>query len=99
MGLVKSGFDVVLDFSFAFRVSRDEWKGLVEEMGGRWVLVYLDVRVEELRRRVRGRNNLVVKDGDSACLVTDEVLEGYVAGFERPVGEGQVVLCLVDAGL
>ncbi|RJE25074.1 hypothetical protein PHISCL_02609 [Aspergillus sclerotialis] len=92
--LIRSGDDVVLDFSFAFQTFRNEWKSLVEELGGRWVLVYLDVRADELRRRVRARNQLAVKDGDSAFLVTDEILDRYLAGFERPVGEGEVVLCL-----
>lgn len=86
--------DAILDFSFAFRKSRDEWKRLVEESGGRWVLVYLDVGADELRRRVRARNRLDVKDGDSAFFVTDEILEIFLAGFQRPIGEDEVVLRL-----
>ncbi|KAJ5095235.1 hypothetical protein N7532_007526 [Penicillium argentinense] len=84
--------DVVLDFSFAFRETRDEWKQLVEAYGGRWVLLYLDVEADELRRRVRARNSLKAKDGDSAFPVTEEILEGYLRGFERPDQEGEVVL-------
>ncbi|KAJ5519698.1 hypothetical protein N7463_000151 [Penicillium fimorum] len=84
--------DVILDFSFAFQETRDEWKSLIEGSGGRWVLAYLDVGVDELRRRVRARNQLTVKDGDSAFFVTNEILESYIAGFERPTGEGEVVL-------
>jgi gluconate kinase len=80
--------------SFAFRESRNEWKDLIEKSGGRWVLAYLDVSVDELRRRVRARNQLAVKDGDSAFFVTDEILESFIAGFERPIGEGEVVLRL-----
>lgn len=83
---------MILDFSFAFRKTRDEWKSLIEVRGGRWILVYLDVNDEELRRRVKARNQLDVKDGDSAYLVTDEVLERYLAGFEKPDGEGEIVL-------
>lgn len=84
--------DAILDFSFAFREARDEWKALIEHLGGRWVLVYLDVDTEELRRRVVARNQLTVKDGDSAFPVTDEILDGYIAGFERPIGEGEITL-------
>lgn len=88
--------DAILDFSFAFQKSRDEWKSLVEKSGGRWVLAYLDVGVNELRRRVRARNQLAVKDGDSAFFLTNEILESFIAGFEKPVGEGEVVLRLRD---
>ncbi|KAE8371510.1 hypothetical protein BDV26DRAFT_275952 [Aspergillus bertholletiae] len=84
--------DLVLDFSFAFREVRDEWKGLIEASGGRWVLVFLDVDAAELRRRVQARNERVDKDGDSACYVTEEMLERYLVGFERPEGEGEIVL-------
>jgi predicted kinase len=84
--------DAILDFSFAFHESRNDWKSLVESLGGRWVLVYLDVDAAELRRRVAARNQLAVKDGDSAFLVTEEILESYIAGFEIPIGEGEIVL-------
>ncbi|KAF5858628.1 hypothetical protein ETB97_003936 [Aspergillus alliaceus] len=84
--------DVVLDFSFAFREVREAWKSLIEREGGRWVLVYLDVDAAELRRRVKARNERVDKDGDSAFYMTDEILERYISGFERPVGEGEIVL-------
>jgi predicted kinase len=95
--LVQQGArDAILDFAFAFQETRDEWKDLIEESGGRWVLVYLDVDADELRRRVKARNQLAVKDGDSAFLVTAEILESFIAGFERPVGEGEVVLRLND---
>lgn len=92
--LQQGSHNAILDFSFAFENSRDKWKSLVEEYGGRWVLAYLDVGVDELRRRIRARNQLVVKDGDSAFLVTNEILESFIAGFERPIGEGEIVLRL-----
>lgn len=56
------------------------------------MLVYLDVEADELRRRVRARNQLTVKDGDSAFFVTEQILDSYIAGFERPIGEGEVIL-------
>lgn len=60
------------------------------------MLVRLDVGADELRRRVRARNQLAIKDGDSAFFVTEEILESYISGFERPIGEGEVVLRLRD---
>lgn len=91
--LIRQGSqNIILDLSFAFQETRDEWKELIEESGGRWVLVYLDVEADELRRRVRARNQLTVKDGDSAFFVTEQILDSYIAGFERPIGEGEVIL-------
>lgn len=84
--------NAILDLSCAFQQTRDQWKKLIEESGGRWVLAYLDVDDDELRRRVRARNQLTVKDGDSAFFVTNEILESFLTGFERPIGEGEVVL-------
>lgn len=63
------------------------------------MLIFIEVEPDELRRRVRARNQLTVKDGDSAYFVTEQVLESFIAGFERPVGEGEVVLRLENEGL
>lgn len=82
--------NVVLDFSFAFREDREAWKALISEFGGRWVLVYLNVDPTEIRRRVAARNALIDKDGDSAFYLTEDLLERYINGFERPVGEGEI---------
>lgn len=88
----KTQTDVILDFAFPFREQRDEWKNVIEAAGGRWVLVAIQIDHAELRRRVAARNALVVKDGDSAFYITEEILERYIAGFEMPVGEGEVVV-------
>jgi predicted kinase len=84
--------DIILDFSFAFRDTRDEWKALVEGNEGRRMLLYLDVGHDEVRRRVKERNRLREVRGrdnaDAAFDVTEEVLERYIKGFERPEGEG-----------
>ncbi|KAF7178054.1 hypothetical protein CNMCM7691_006712 [Aspergillus felis] len=90
--LEQGNANVVLDFSFAFREDRDEWKALISDSGGRWVLVYLDVDPTEIRRRVAARNALLEKDGDSAFYLTEDELERYITGFERPVGEGEIVI-------
>ncbi|KAJ5181570.1 hypothetical protein N7449_011717 [Penicillium cf. viridicatum] len=90
--LQHSSQDAILDLSCAFQKTRDEWKQLIEESGGRWVLAYLDVDDDELWRRVRARNQLAIKDGDSAFFMTNEIMESFLAGFERPIGEGEIVL-------
>jgi predicted kinase len=86
--------DAILDFSFAFKEVRDEYKTLIEEEEGRWVLVYLDVDEETLPQRIRERREGAV-DADSAFEVTEEVLAKYIEGFQRPENEGEIVLKIV----
>lgn len=50
--LIAEGRDVVVDFSFWERSTRDRYKQLVEQAGGRWRLVHLRVAPEVLRRRL-----------------------------------------------
>jgi predicted kinase len=90
----KNGVDVVLDFAFAFKDDRDAWKKTVEEEGGRWVLVYLDASRDTAWRRIQERKAKGL-DADSAYEITEEILNGYVKGFEVPKGEGEVVLRVV----
>lgn len=56
------------------------------------MLVYLNADPAEIRRRVAAGNALIEKDGDSAFYLTEDVLERYIRGFERPVGEGEIVI-------
>jgi predicted kinase len=83
--------DVVLDFSFAFRETRDEYRRIVEEEGARSVLVYLECSEATLWKRIGERERSVV-DADSAFKVTPEVLSRYLRGFEAPVDEAQIVI-------
>jgi predicted kinase len=84
-------YDIVLDRSFWCKEDRDEVKRLVEEKGGRWVLVYLKASKEVLWRRIQERK-AKRRDADSAYEVTAEVLERYWQGFEVPEGEGEIVI-------
>jgi predicted kinase len=90
----KDGGDVVLDFAFAFKEDRDDWKKAIEIEGGRWVLVYLEADREALWRRIQERKAKGL-DADSAFEMTEEVLDGYMKGFEVPRGEGEIVLKVV----
>ena len=83
--------DLVLDRSFWARVDRDKFKRLVEEEGGRWVLVYLKADKNVLWRRIQERT-AKGRDADSAFDVTEEVLDRYWAGWEEPDGEGEIVI-------
>ncbi|KAK8148958.1 hypothetical protein G3M48_008646 [Beauveria asiatica] len=103
--LIKSGGggggrDAVVDLSFYSKAYRDEYKAIVEEAGGRWVLVFLDAAADKelLWRRIQGRraarDSIPVesgaRDGDSAYDVERETFDMYWKGFERPMGEGEI---------
>lgn len=81
---------VVVDFSFWQQRRRDEYKQLIEQHGGQWVLVQLMVEPEELRRRLRIRSTRF--DANAAFTITEEILTRFLNGFETPAGEGEWVI-------
>ncbi len=87
--LLGQGRDVVVDLSSWQRSTREEYKRLITDAGGRWRLVYLQVDAEVLRRRLAERAHRV--DANAAFPVTDEILAAYLEGFEAPDGEGEEV--------
>jgi len=95
--------DVVLDLSFWNRPYREEYKALIEDAGGRPVLVFLDASKELLWERIskrrENRDTLDVGDerrnGDSALDISEEVFEMYWRGFERPDGEGEIKVVVI----
>ncbi|EXV05948.1 AAA ATPase family protein [Metarhizium robertsii] len=92
--------DIVLDLAFWNRKYREEYKEAITKHGGRWLLVFLDADKEVLRRRIADRRaqrdalslNDKRRDGDTAFDVDNETFEMYWDGFERPVGEGEIVI-------
>lgn len=87
--------DIIVDRVFLTRKLRDECKQVVEHWGGRWVLVFLDADEVVLRRRVSERRAGVQQRGktaDDMLDVADEVWESFLAIFERPSGEGELVI-------
>lgn len=87
--LLGAGRSVVLDYSFWQRASRERYKALIEEHGGRWELLFLKADPGTLRRRLAVRNE---RGGANAVTVSEELLSRYLAGFEEPVGEGERVI-------
>lgn len=79
--------DVVLDLSFWQRSTRDDYKKLIEGVGGRWKLIHLALDPVVLRRRLAERAQRF--DANAAFPITDELLTRYLAGFEVPRGEGE----------
>lgn len=83
--------NLVLDRAFYAKADRDEYRALAEQAGARVVLVFLDASRDVLWRRIRERK-AKARDADSAMDVTEDVLDAYLAGFERPDGEGELVI-------
>lgn len=80
---------VVIDYSFWDRERRNDYKQLIEESGGNWKLIYLDVHPNDLRERLKIRNK---RNDANAFPITEEILTSYLAGFQRPIGEGEIVI-------
>ena len=87
--LLEAGQSVVLDHGLWKRSNRDRYKRMVEAHGGRWRLFYFKANPEVLRRRLAERNR---RTDANALTVTDDMLTAFLARFEAPVGEGEVVL-------
>jgi predicted kinase len=86
--LLREGRSVVLDYGLWERSNRDRYKRLIEEHGGRWRLVYFKAEPELLRSRLLERNR---RSDPNALTVTDAMLADFLARFEAPSGEGEVV--------
>lgn len=90
VSLIGLGREVVVDFSFWHRAMREQYKRLIEDTGGRWRLVYLKVDPTVLTQRLEERIKRF--DANAAFPITDDLLTAYLAGFEEPNGEGEVVI-------
>jgi predicted kinase len=89
--LLREGRDIVLDRSFYAKEDRDEFRDLVEQAGARRVLVYFKADRDVLWKRICERRARGV-NADSALEISEELLDAYFAGFEAPVGEGEMVI-------
>ena len=78
--LVRSGSDVVLDFSFWSRRSRDAYRELLRPLGVEPETIYLATSREVALARMRARG---LAHGDDFAL-TDELAAQYFDHFEVP---------------
>ena len=53
-------------------------------------VIYLKVPEEALRTRLRGRTQRF--DANAALRIDDDVLDSFLASFEQPAGEGEIVV-------
>jgi len=89
--LLQEKKDIVLERSFYAKEDREEYKRLVEEAGGRWILVYLKADRDLLWKRICERRADGI-NADCALDISPELLDQYVEGFEAPVNEGEIVI-------
>jgi len=82
--LLRDGRCVVLDHGLGRRATRDRYKRLVTEAGGRWRLIHFDVDHDELRRRLARRNA-----EPAYGVLTASTLDWMIDTSEPPHAEGQ----------
>jgi predicted kinase len=87
--LIHDKQQVVIDFSFWDRWRRNRYKKLIEDSGGKWILVYLKVQEQDLRERLKVRNQ---RFDANSFPISEELLASYLNGFEIPQGEGEIVI-------
>ncbi|PFA69745.1 hypothetical protein CN378_02970 [Bacillus sp. AFS015802] len=87
--LIQDKQQVVIDFSFWDRARRNQYKKLIEDSGGKWILVYLKVQPHVLRERLALRNQ---RFDANSFPISEELLTSYLNGFEIPQGEGEIVI-------
>lgn len=86
--------NVILDRSFYSKADREEFRKVIEEHGGRSVLVYLHAkRKETLWKRIVNRRAKEI-NADSALDITQDILDRYWDGFEAPAGEEDLLIDL-----
>lgn len=90
---LEAGNDVVLDHGLWCRADRDDWEKAAREAGGHPLVVYLPADREELLRRLVDRNQ---RDDANALTVTPEALDDFLARFEPPADDEEVIVYTGD---
>lgn len=79
--LLKAGVAVVLDEGFWTRADRDKDRAQAEAVGAEVQLIYFDVPVEELRRRLAARNQNLIP---GTFEIDDAAPDLFITKFEVP---------------
>lgn len=88
-----AGRDVVVDYSFWSRAQRDAYRGLGRAHGASVEVVLLATAEDVVRRRLAERRGKHADD----FVVGEELLDGYLAGFEWPgEDEGDVTVVVAE---
>ncbi len=76
------GTDVILDFGCWAREERDDFRARARALGADFRLHFMDVPLDELKRRLEARNRVV---GDAPVFfISDENLRAWAAQFQPP---------------
>ncbi|WP_431774879.1 AAA family ATPase [Streptomyces cucumeris] len=86
---LEAGNDVVLDHGLWRRAERDAWRQAACEAGAMPVVVYLPADREELSRRLAERNQ---REDANALTVTPEALDDFLARFDAPAEDEEVLV-------
>ena len=85
-GLLATGMDVAVEDGFWFRSQREAMRGLAADAGAQSVVVFLQAPLDELWRRIDGRN---ARPRTFRVSRTD--LESWSRGLEEPAADEIVV--------
>jgi predicted kinase len=78
------GHDAILEFGFWSRAERDEYRVVAKKLGTQCRLYYLDVPLDELKRRIEHRNHDL---GPEEFFVDPNALNEWAKSFEPPTAE------------
>ncbi len=84
LDLLRRGIDVVFDWGVWARSERDHYRAVVAETSAEFVLIYLNVPLEELQRRVAARNVELPPD---TFHIEPEQLAEWATWFEPPTAD------------
>ncbi len=75
------GTNVILDFGFWAIEEREDYRSRAQKIGARSEIVFMDVNDEELRRRVKARNETLT---NTIYYVSEEVMRSCMQIFQKP---------------
>jgi predicted kinase len=87
--LLKQKRSFILDYGYWRRAAREKHKKLIEAYGGEWKLLYFKASPELVAKRIEKRNK---RTDANAFPVTKVMLCDFIARFEEPQGEGEVII-------
>ena len=76
-----------IDMPFCKRLQRDFFRKFIEEHGGKPVLIWINTDLPVLKERLLAREG---KNGPNNLPVSNEEIEMYWRGFERPTDEEHI---------
>ncbi len=79
--LIATGHKAIVDSPLCKRTKRDFYRRYISSTGADHTLVYFDTPLELLKERLHKRN---LSPGPDAAIVTDDMVEMFYRGFERP---------------